>query len=427
MLLQLYVKSATLKLEQFDFEAIMEDLAKNGYQGTLADLRGKIAELFHAPINEALAEKGFLFGDLFFLPDRKLIFLKCEAIREEGENEGEDVFDDPGKHSAITKLKVYAGLVVPIGESDGGELTAFCDSISTILEVKFDAPDIKWQDDGKKKTKRPTIEAKSIKTPTESEIELAGILRDGKLEPLYTALEDNNGQLILDQWLEDREDAEEIEYFIDKLFEADLFEEEIVVYNQDDQPVFRAKDRASLEALQSAGIRDINGNPMDTSNVRRLILFSKGNKDKLSLAWQARIFLTDLLFKTGLSNEDIMVLGVKNNLDQILIYYDDQPILFLLSDAAIEAEAFAECAALCGKLGNPHIVAITKENVDVDAAQAAGASGCTAIGSLDEINSKLVELFSDNRLHLIANTMADFNKMISLNVVSMTLARLESN
>ena len=293
-----------------------------------------------------------------------------------------------------------------------------------ILEVSFAATDIKWQDPEKKKSKRPTVEGKNAVTPAESDIELAGILRDGKIEPLLAAMRQQKGQVILDEWLAERKNAEEIEYFIDKLFEADFFEEELIVCNAAGQPVFRAKDRASLEALKKAGIRDINGEELDVSHVRRLIIMSPEKEKLLYLSWQARIFLIDLLFKVGLANKDILNLPGIDDLDLMLAYLDNEPILFVFHNDAIEADAFAKLAGLLGALDQPHVVAITKGAVDVDGAQAAGAASCVAINSIDEFNTKLLDLLSAQRMKAIEAAMAEFNKMVSLNMVAMSLGRL---
>jgi len=421
MLLQLYRKTASSTFENFDFNALMEDMAKDGYTGTLSDLRAKIAELFKVPIEKAVAQGGQLLGDLFFQDD-KLFYLKCRLLREEGGEPNADVFDDPGGSFSVVKVDMEAGLIASMGEADAGDLDTFCDGIATILEVKFDAADIKWQMVTDQEEERPSLKGNAATTPSESDIELAGILRDGKLEPLFAALQDNKGELIIDKWLEERDDAEEIEYFIDKLFEADFFDEEIVVYSKG-QPVFRANDRSSLEALKAAGIRDVNGDPLDTDDVRRLIKMAADKEDHLSLSWQANIFLIDLLFKVGLTNKDILALDNLNGTAMMLAYYGGEPILFLMCDDGLEAEAFAELKDLFEQIGKPHVVAICRGDVDPDAAEAAGAASCTVINEMTEFNAKLLELFSANREKKIEIALGDFNHMISVNVVGMTMAR----
>jgi len=424
MLLQLNVKTASSVIGSFNFDGLRDDLAKNGYAGTLADLRKKVAEIFRVPPEKALASARELRGDIFFLGDSKLLYLKCQVKNEENESGADDVFADPGQTFAQTRVTLEAGLIAGMGEADLADLDAFCDSVTTILEVSFSSPEIKWLEPEKKKVKRPAVDGKNAATPAESEIELAGMLRDGKLDPLFAAIREKNGQLVIDEWLKDRKDAEEVEYFIDKLFEADFFEEELIVYNADNQPVFRAKDRASLEALKKAGIRDLTGAELDISRVRRLILMPPEKEKLLSLSWQARIFLIDLLFKVGLTNKDILNLPGVGELELMLAYLDNEPILFAFSSEAIEAEAFAKLTGLLGTLDRPHVVAVTQAAVDADGAQAAGAASCVTIRNLNEFNTKLLDLFSARRAKAIEAAMADFNKMISLNVAAMSLGRL---
>ena len=190
--------------------------------------------------------------------------------------------------------------------------------------------------------------------------------------------------------------------------------------------MFRAKDRASLEALQAAGIRDVNGNSLDTANVRRMIMLAKEKQEQLSLVWQARIFLIDMLFKVGLANKDILVLDKQDDIEIMLAWYDNEPILFLLSNNSIEAEAFADITSLLKDLKKPAVVAVSKGSVDIDGAQAAGAGSCIAINGIDEFNTKLLDLFSSQRMNAIEAAMTDFNQMISLNVVGMSMARLKA-
>ncbi len=425
MLLQLYRKRCSTKLSEFSLKDLLDDLANDGYVGTLNEMRKKIAELFKAPMKTALARTSGMCGDLFFAEDGKLYYLK--ATVKTGEVVlSDDVFADPGDSAAISELEMEAGLIATMGEADGSELDAFCESLATILEIKFDASELKWKAVKEGKREASPVDGKAASTPTESEIELAAVLRDGKLEPLFAALKEKNGELILDQWLEGREDAEEIEYFIDKLFEADLFDEEVIVFSPDtNQPVFRANDRAALEALKNAGIRDVNGHPINVDNVKRLIKLDKTKEDKLSLSWLARIFLIDLLFKAGLSNKDISVVEGAEGIDTMLAHYDGEAVLFAISDGDLDAEAFAKLTDLIKKIGKPQVVAITRGEVDPDGAQAAGAASCLIINSLDELNAKLLQVFSANRMKLIQQAMDDFNHMISLNVVGMSLARLQ--
>ncbi len=425
MLLQLHVKTASATIASFDFDALLADMSQNGYAGTLAGLRDKIAELFRVPPEKALATSRELRGDIFFPGEGKLLYLKCQAKQEEGSESTEgDVFADPGQSATLTKVKFEAGLIASLGEADLADLDSFCESLSTILVVSFSSPEIKWQDAEKKKVKRPNVDGKNAVTPAESEIELAGMLRDGKLDPLFAAMKAKKGQIVLDEFLEGRKDAEEIEYFIDKLFESDFFEEELIVYNADNQPVFRAKDRASLEALKKAGIRDLTGNELDITRVRRLIIMSAEKEGLLSLSWQARIFLIDMLFKVGLSNKDILNLPSVDDIDLMVAFLDNEPIVFVFRNEGVEAEEFAKLANLLASLGQPHVVAITRGPVDVDGAQAAGAASCVVINRIDEFGTKLIELFSAQRAKAIEAAMNDFNKMISLNVVAMSLARL---
>ncbi|NLH49247.1 MAG: hypothetical protein GX444_11670 [Myxococcales bacterium] len=424
MLLQMVRKTASATIKNFDFIHLMEGLSKDGFVGMLNSVREKAASLFGVPSSRVTTAPDNVTGDIFFPDDKRLLYLKVFLKRVVGESG--DPFADPGAVSYVPQIAFEVGAIAPIGMSAGTELDKLCETISLLMEVEYEAEAFTWNKPTGTDLDLDSLDGQHPVAPNAYELEMASVLREKKLEPFLKALQDKKGEIIVDQWLEERDDAEEIEYFIDKLLEADLFTEEIVVYSQHTgQPVLRAKDRAGLEALKAAGVRDVNGDELDMQNVRRLFILPKDKRVYLGKSWIGRVFALDLLLKMGIDIGDVYEFEAVNNITNFLAIFDGKPILFLLGGNAIEPKDFAGFAPLMKKLGGPLVVAVARKDIDIDAARAAGASSCLTLGSVEEFNSKLLEFLTENRKAVIAATMADFNNSFRLNVAEMSLSRFE--
>jgi hypothetical protein len=422
MLLQLVLKRSSTSAADFHFLQLMDRLAKEGFTGVFHTLRENAAGLFGAPIEKVSPAFDQAGGDLFLAGDAKLLFLKCRW--EPRHEESGDPFADPGRAAALTEMALEVGQIAPVGAADAADLDRLCQALSTILEIECNCAELKWSEPGAPKGSMAEIGGKAVERPTPADLELSAILREKALQPFLAAIQEKKSELLLDQWLAERTDAEEIEYFIDKLFEADFFDEEIVVYSQHTgQPVIRAKDRAGLEALKSAGIRDVNGDELDIENVRRLLILPKDKRPYLVKSWAARVALLDLLLKLGLPAEDIRELDSIAGLQLLAALYDGKPYLFALGKNSVEPKDFAALAATLKKLGGPTVVAVAPKDTDVDAALAAGAAACVTVAGVDEFNTTLLDYLAGQRKNLIAQAMAEFDGMLKFNVASMALDR----
>ncbi|MDP8225241.1 MAG: hypothetical protein P9L99_17910 [Candidatus Lernaella stagnicola] len=419
MLLQLYRRATSIVIENFEFYKITEDLAKDGFAGALAALREKAAAAFGVPLSAVAPQKGSLTGDLFFLDDDKLLYLKCR--RQPGQKKTDDPFDDPG--ALDPEVNFEAGMIAPVG-SDSDELERLCSSISTILEVEFNAEEVAWTEPGIGAEGLGEIGQPAVIEDTH--LELAAILREAKIAPFLDALKTDKGEIILDEWLADRDDADEVEYFIDKLFEADFFDEDVIVYSMlTGKPLIRAKDRAGLEALKSAGVRDVNGDELDLENVRRMLILPKEKREFIRKSWVSRVILVDLLRKMGVPRHNIIDIEGPAGTAVIAATFDGTPLVFVLADDEVKPEDFADLADDLGKLGEPTVVVVTGKKVDTDAARAAGAEECLVLAGVDEFNTTLLEQLAASRKGAVAEIIADYDNMFAINFSEMAMRRFQ--
>jgi hypothetical protein len=426
MLLQLMSKTTSASVKDFEFDKLLDRLTSEGFVGVLFSLREQAAKLLGAPfaaVTPRAADSSA--GDLSFTADNRLHFIKCrwEAVADPAA----DPFADPGRLGLASKLTLEVGEIAPVGAADADGLARLCSDVATILEVEWNTPPLTWEDAVAPAEPLADLGGKAVEPPTPADLELAAILREKKLEPFLAAMLEKRHELILDQWLADRPDAQEVEYFIDKLFEADFFEEEIVVYSrQTNQPVIRAKDRAGLEALKAAGVRDVNGEDLDTENVRRLLILPKDKRAYLTKGWAARATLLDLLVKLGVRRDEVREFDPVGGLQLLAAMYDGKPLLFVFGKKELDPKDFVSLSSTLKKLGGPTVVAVAKKDTDADAAVAAGASECLALGGIEEYNTTLLDYLAGKRNQRIAAALAEFDDMLHINVSSMALGRFAS-
>lgn len=422
MLLQLHRKVAITTIDQFDFDKLIEGLSENGFEGAIGGVRGKIADLFAVPLGAVTGGGGRVLGELFFTGDDKLIYLKCKRTPGgKAAKKGDDPFADPGQ-TFEPEVEIEAGHIAPVG-TDVAELESFCQGVSMIVEVQLDGQSFEWEDPGTSGEALVGL-GEAVARPGKSDLELAGILREPKLQPFLVALQQNKGEVILDEWIKGRDDADEIEYFIDKLFEADFLTEEVIVYSLvTGQALIRAKNRAGLETIKAAGIRDVNGGELDLENVRRMLIMPADKAENATASWVGRVILLDLLAKLGIEADRIVDMEATDNCRAVAALFDGQPYVFMLADDAVQPRDFADLAANIKKLGEPIVVVVSDKDCDTDAARAAGASDCVCLTGVDEFNTKLLDRLSESRQEAIEAAMAEVNSMYSFQFTQLAMRR----
>lgn len=420
MLLQLNRKAASVVLKQFDASLLLASLAEAGFRGLLYSLQKQAADFFSAPLESAVAYPD-RYGDIYLTADDQLLYLKWSA----GDDDG-DPFSDPGREKAGAATTFEIGMIASLSVADPQVLDGLCAAVNDALTSLFDSKAPKWKITPAEGHGGALADAAVAPKPSNEEMEIASALSEPKLAPFLEALKKKNGEIILDNWLEGRKDGEEIEYFIDKLFEVDLFDEEIVVYSQQTgQPVFRAKDRVGLETLKQAGVRDITGNELDMENVWRYLILPKEKQIYIGKGWAARIHLLALLHKIGLAPASIFDLEPVNGAPVIAAWFDGKPLVFILGDQQVSDEDFAMLSVALQRLDDPTVAVLSAEAIDLDAAKAAGAGTTLHLTNLDEFNTTLLDKLAADRLEAIKAIIQGFDGMLSLKLSEMTMARFK--
>jgi hypothetical protein len=418
MLLQLHRKTTSAAIDEFDFKKILDDLKNDGFPGALSSLQEKAGVLFGVPRDLVSPQKIRLMGDLFFVEPDKLLYLKCR--RKGGETTSADPFSDPGAFDP--EVSIECGIIAPVGSAID-ELETFVTDVSTILEVEFNIDTIVWTEPGAGTESLGDL-GDAVVPPSQADRDLAAVLREPKLTQFLAALQTQKGELILDDWLAERDDADEVEYFIDKLTEADFFVEEVVVYSTETgKPIIRAKDRAGLETLKAAGVRDVNGEDLDLENVRRMLILPKDKRPTIQKSWVGRVALLDMLAKMGVAGDHIVEVDALDDDVVLAAVLDGAAYMFVLANDGVEPQTFADIAGTIKKLGKPTVVAVTDKDVDCDAAKAAGAAECLVLGGVDEFSTKLLDQLATDRRAAIAEIVAEFDKMHLFNFSAMAMTR----
>jgi len=420
MLLQLNRKAASVVLKQFDASLFSASLAESGYRGLFYSLQKQAAEFFNAPV-ESAAHYAERFGDIFLTAEDQLLYVKWSS----GDDDG-DPFSDPGREKTGNQTAFEVGMIATLNLADPQVIDGLCAAVSDALTSLFDCKMPKWKITPVEGHGGALAKAAVAPKPSNEEMEIAAALSEPKLAPFLEELKKKKGEMILDTWLEGRKDGEEIEYFIDKLFEVDLFDEEIVVYSpQTGQPVFRAKDRVGLETLRQAGVRDITGNELDMENVWRYLILPKEKHAFINKGWSARIHLLTLLHKIGLPPANIFDLEPVNGAPVVAAWFDGDPLVFVLGDQQVTDEDFAVLSVALQRMDSPTVVVLSVEPIDLDAAKAAGAGATLHLANLDEFNTTLLEKLTAERLETIKNVLQGFDGLLSLNVSDMTMTRFK--
>lgn len=437
MMLALNRKTATAKIDNFVPADFLDDLAREGLDPVIHGYKKGLADRFGVEADSAIASflsgpetSDLLVGDLFFPSAGVCCYLKIgrPALPDQADASianDEDIFSDPGAPKSLkaNEVVVEVGELAPMGGTEGAHLNVLSTAVENNLSGK-----LLWNDKIVPQIAR--LKGRSIETPSEQDIELAGIVCDERLTDLLVLLKEKDS-IVIDEFLSQSADQEEVEYFIDKLLDAQFLTEEIVVYDSDTgQPIIRAQDRSAIEQLAKAGIKTPSGKPISSDDVKRLALISPDNRPKMKPSWVAKIFLANSLFKIGLTNKDITVL--ESDEGGILLYctYDAVPIVFYLTDAAPEEMSTHVFKDTLEDLANARVVLFSQQEVPEEFALSLSTFPAVAevitIDSLDNINARLAELLDAIRGKAAHDALAPINRQTMVDIAGLAMQRLNA-
>ncbi len=431
-------KTCQLTLVDFNWLTLAQELALEGYSGVLYELKCELAEKFGASVEDLDAPTMFpgidhVAGDIYFPDADTTLYVKViEMSASEKTSQEEGVFDDPGKTDspALGDYKIEVGEISQIGADEGEWMNSLVGAVDTyLLSHGAEKADIKWiVDDGSGGAQAP-FEGETVSLPDKRATELAHIVRDGKLDDFFQQFEEEKDSLVLSEFLTNVTNRDEIEYYIDKLFEHELIQEQVVVYcKKTNMPTIRAKDRAALDALSSSGILCSCGAPLKSEEIKRLVLMPAQNRAMTTKEWAAQTFLISMLTKMGYPLESISIKSVD---DQDLVYLpaEGNSLIFALSpkeyteDMALKAWDFIE------EVSNPKIILYGDGGVQEGAVEALGTRAgqgavVLSMDKLDDFSNKLLDALNHERIERIRQVFNDFQKVLPVNVGNLAVKRL---
>lgn len=429
-------KRALISIKDFSPADLLDDLGNGGFEPLIYSFKKSLLDKLDLKYSPDVAkllggqsDSRLILGDVFFPEKGVCCYVKAtssvkEVEVEEEVGDEEDPFADPGDSTkkASKAIILEVGEFAPIGHGEGRVMEQLTGAVESSLGGGFMWEDVESESVAK-------IKGKSIDTPSERDIELAAILRDPRLAGLLDSLKEKEA-IVVDELLNGGEDAEELEYFIDKLFEAEFLSEEIVIYDDESgQPIMRAKDRAALKQLAIAGIRSPSGKPIEDLVVKRMAVIAKDNGHKMSPTWAAGIFLTNNLFKVGLSNKDVQVMHEDKNEKLVYCDFDGLSILFMLSDNMPNDSLVEHGEKVIDQLGNVEVVIFSEQEIGQDFVDSVDVfkpvTGVTTITSLENMNSDLASLLGNMRTKVGKDVLTDINQLTSVDIAGLVFARLE--
>lgn len=428
MMLLNFVRKTAKAPANLDFDAMLDRAASAGYSPIIRSFKRDLAK--NMGFDASGKQKSLFFGglpgslkatDIFFPAPNVVLFVKYYKPSDKAQNKAanDDPFKDPGKEEWENPKgdapKLVVGQICQMDKDDGNHLENF---LSTVF------PNMSWK--GMTDiTPLKALSGKSASTPSEKDIEFAGIFRDKKLDKLFNSIREGVDSINLDEYLAASENPEGDEYFMDRMMEGDFFKEEIlVVCRKTKQSIIRAKDRASLTALANAGIKCQCGGALEKEDVRRLLIVPEANKSLLNPSWTARIFLVNMLLKLGIHNNEIIV-GEGMQGGQIvgaMLY--DTPLLFFLADESFDP---ADVAATMPIIGDAVVYVISPEGKttqDVEDALA-GHGNVIALNGVDSINTALLANLEQVCEKSILKSLADINSSFTLDVSKLALMKVQ--
>jgi hypothetical protein len=435
MMLAFIRKKASVSIKGFSSTEFLDQVAESGYEPVIhsfkKNLVGRLGLTPNSQIEDLLlvkSDSGLRVGEIYFPSDGTCCYIKVRRTSEfvepasDDNKEEEDIFADPGTSAPLENAYCFeVGELSPMGGEEGKQL----DSLISVIEQNVNAS-MNWEEVGSKM--KGKIKGAGIETPSEKDIELANILRDPRLTPLLDTLQSNEA-IIIDEFLAQTAESEQIEYFLDKLFEAGFLVEEIILYDDEtEQAIFRAKDRAALKQLKDAGIRSPSGKPIEDMLVKRMAALVPGQNAKLSPSWVAQIFLTNILFKIGMTNKDIKV--IESSDDGALIYcaFDGVPILFFLTNSIPNERLTTAYENALDQLENVEVVAFSEMEITEDFINTlnlyTAVANVSTIKSLDNMTAELAGLLENIRRQLAQTTLKEINPLTRVDIAGLVVARM---
>lgn len=429
-------KTASVSVSEFNSVEFLDDLGRGGLEPVIHNFKkGILDKLGLAPdpsLDKFLGKptgSNLLVGEVFFPEPGVCCYLKVtcntqtEGLSDISEPDEDDPFADPGaiSNKLANGLTVELGEFSPMGGQEGEHLEKLCAAIEGYVDTDFDWKNVRAP--GQK------VRGTSIVTPSERDIELAGILRDPRLTDLLSILKQKDS-IVVDEFLENSEQAEELEYFIDKLFEAEFLAEEIVVYDDDTNlPIIRAKDRASLKQLALAGIKSPTGKPIEDLNAKRIAVLNKENAYKVNPSWVAQIFLANILFKVGQTNKDIQVLESVPQGSLVFSNFDGNAVLFYVADEVPNEELTDSCFNALNQLKEAHIVVFSEAEIGQEFMDAMtdhqSVTGVSFLPSLDTMNADMAQVLEQLRNSVASKVLEEINPMTGVDIAGLVMARLK--
>ncbi len=427
-------KTASVPASEINTIEFLNDLDRGGFKPVIHKFKkGILDNLGLAPdpsldkyLGSALATN-LVLGEVFFPENGICCYIKIstgapvDSSQNKSKSGKNDPFADPGKQDAEGNYHVELGELGPISSGEGTHLEKLCAATEGFIDAQFDWKDVV--------TEGQVIKGASIPTPSERDIELASILRDPRLFELLENLKEKDS-IEVDLFLENSEQPEELEYFIDKLFEAAFLSEEIVIYDdQTSRPIIRAKDRASLKQLAMAGIKSPTGKPIEDLDAKRIAVISEDQSFKVNPSWVAKIFLTNTLFKVGLSNKDIQVLEENNDGAIIFANFDGNSVIFYLADNIPSEELTTACFEALDQLNNAHLVIFSEKDIGTDFVDELNShisvSGVSILSNMDNMNADMAGLLEQQRVSAVKSVLEEINSVTSVDIAGLVISCFE--
>ena len=436
MMLAFNTSTATVKTKSFNPSEFLTDLAREGYDPVIFNFKKDLVIKLGLTSTEKVEKMlfggrgpGLILGEVFFPDKGTCCFIKISGEMDEllkadqSSSDEDEIFADPGSESLSGKatLHIELGEVAPLGQSDGSNLQMLQAAVINNM-----VGDFTWSVAQKKI--KSGLNGHSVQTPSEVDIELAGIICDERLKELIDTLR-NKDSLVVDEYLATVSQPEEAEYFLDKMLDLGFVTEEIVVYDSDTgMPIMRAQDRSALEYLAKAGIRTPSGKPIGEEDVKRLVAVNAKSKHKISPSWVANLFLANALFKVGLTNKDILQLESSPGEYLLFCSFDGAPILFYMTDQSLDSLDDKHFKEALGNLENIRVVlysnASIPEEFELSISTYPSVAGVSTISSLEEINAAMAELLGSIRVGSVTKAMAELNAFSAVDLAGMILQRL---
>lgn len=428
-------KKASPVLESFDSAELLKDLSQEGFFPFLQTFKTELLDRLNLPYDPGYLKllsnpnlSNTLLGEIFFPAEGVCCFVQITGNSGTGKKvkktDPDDPFQDPGdelKHTEGSEISITVGELAPLGGSEGDNLQKLIGILGSSLGV-----DLKWE--SVKIASTANLSGHMVQTPSERDIELAALLQDTRLEDLFLGFEQNDA-IAVEDFLKERNDKEELEYFIDKLLETEFLSEEIVVFcTKTGAPTIRAQDRSALDQLTKAGIKCMCGKALDAENVKRSVVLSDSSREKMKPSWVGEIFLANVLLKVGLSNSDIQRIDFEGNGTLYHSNFDGFPIFFFLANESADQIFVAALEDLVKEFSGVYLVVLSKDKIPTDTAKALvknpSIKKVISIHEVDEINAKLADLLRDLRLLVASSALAELNSITGFDIGRLAVASL---